>query len=54
MDAKEARSGTEIAFRDYRNPLINLALFKYISPLLMAMDDEFPEVVVNLKKYRRE
>ena len=48
MAAEKGRSGTETTFQAYRWPLTNVVFLKYISPLPMAMDNEFTEVVANL------
>ena len=45
---------TETAFRAYGYPLINVVSFKYLGCKLMAMYDDWPAVVANLRKVRNK
>ena len=44
---------TETTFWAYSRPITNVSVFKYITPLPMDMDDEFLEVMANLRNTQR-
>ena len=49
----ETRESLELAFEDYRDPIKNVLDFKYLGRVLTAGDDDWIEVVGNLRKARR-
>ena len=51
---EEARAGAETAFTTYGIPLAPITSFKYLGQIIMAADDDWPAVVRNLRKSRRE
>ena len=54
LAAKVARASAETVFRAYGQPLANVGSFKYLGHLLLATDDDWPAVVVNLRKARNK
>ena len=52
MAEEEIRESTERAFRAYGLSLQSVTSFKYMGWVLTASDDDWPEVVGNLKKAR--
>ena len=49
----ETRESKERAFEAYREPIKNVSAFTYLGRVLMAGDDDWPEVVTKLEKARR-
>ena len=54
LEAEEARESTERAFKEYGRPLTSVSSFKYLVHILMALDDDWAEVVGNLWKEREK
>ena len=48
------KGGDETAITPYRIPLSPVTSFKYLGKIIMAEDDDWPEVVSNLRKARRK
>ena len=51
---EEAWEVMEMTFRAYILPLTQLAAFKYLLFIIMDRDDDWPEVVDNLSKARKD
>ena len=49
---EEARVGAETVFTSYGVPLAQVNSFKYIGWIIMAVDDDWPELVRDLQKAR--
>ena len=49
---EEARRSTAVAFQFHRRPLEEVLDFKYFGRVITASDDNFPEVVGNLRRMR--
>ena len=43
---------TSVEFRAYGRPLVMVTEFKYLRQVLTALDDYFPEVMVDIRKVR--
>ena len=51
---EEAWEGTDAEFREYGLPLTIVAEFKYLGRIVTAKDNDWPEVVANLRKARKK
>ena len=51
---EESRAGAETAFRVDGIPLAQVTSFKYLSWIITSADDDWPEVVINLRKARQK
>ena len=49
----ERRENSERSFEAYGKPIESVTEFKYLGRILTATDDDWPEVVGNLRKVRR-
>ena len=52
MAAEEMRKSAARVFQAYGRPLETVSFFKYLGCILMALGDNWTEVVVNLRKAR--
>ena len=54
LATEEYRARAETAFLAYDPPPVNLMEFKYLGCVLMAMDDYWTEMVMNIRKDRKK
>ena len=53
MAEEDMRESAERSYQDYRKPLDTVTSFKYFGWVLMAGDNDYPSVMINLKKARK-
>ena len=53
MAEKEAREGAAVAFKAYIQILEMVSSLRYLGQTFLEVDNDFPEVFVNLRKARK-
>ena len=51
---EKARAGDETAFTEYGIPLDQVTSLKYLGQILTAADENWPAVIINLRKTRQK